>query len=149
MSLEYYFSIDLNEFPDEKWIDVNNYEGLYQISNLGRIKRLRRIVSIRRKDGSFIPEVLDEQIVCQTISTSGFLKVILKDKNRTRKTFFVHKLMGSHFLGNAPRYGKLRHRNGNKFKNSADNLEWYVPKYRIKQQNEEFNIIKQEERIFV
>lgn len=149
MKCDYYLNMDLEDYPTEEWVDVKNFEGLYQISNFGRVKRLKTIIPVHQKNENIHHKKLEEQIVAQVESVSGFLKVFLKGVDRKPKTFFVHKLMGEHFLGEKPQYGKVKHVNRCKFNNSSNNLYWFVPRYRVQQLESESNYVQQEERIFV
>lgn len=149
MKSDYYLNMDLEDYPTEEWVDIKNYEGLYKISNLGRIKRLKIVIPVHLKNGNIYHKKLEEQIVAQVESVSGFLKVFLKGVDRKPKTFFVHKLMGEHFLEEKPTYGKIKHMNGYKFNNSSSNLYWFIPRYRVQQLESKSKYAQQEERIFV
>ena len=91
----------------EIWIDVRDYEGLYQVSNYGRVKSL--------KYGK-------ERILSQTPDSDGYLQVILyKDGVREKKK--VHKLVAEAFLPNPNNYADVHHRNHINTDNRVENLE--------------------------
>lgn len=67
----------------EQWRDIENYEGLYQISNLGRVK------SLRRWDVGKIKHINCEKILTPTDNGRGYLIVSLF-KNKKRKNHYIH-----------------------------------------------------------
>lgn len=109
----------------EVWKDIPEYEGLYQVSNFGRIKSLER----ERKMN--IPchdiAVVHERILKPSISGSGYEKVVLS-KDATHKTIRVHKLVAQAFVSNPDDKSEINHKDGNKKNNRADNLEWVTSK---------------------
>lgn len=104
---------------EEIFVDIKGYEGLYQISNLGRIKSLERQVigkynSIR---------TLKEFIMKPNIIKKGYLRINLH-KNSKNKHFLVHQLVASHFIPNPNNYHCVNHKDEDKQNNCVDNLEW-------------------------
>lgn len=86
--------------------DIKGYEGLYQISSLGKVYSVRRgiVVSPIRKK-------------------TGYLNVNLyKDKNM--RTFLVHRLVACNFIDNPNNLPQINHIDGDKTNNAVDNLEW-------------------------
>ena len=91
----------------EIWKDVVGYEGLYQVSSLGRIKRL---VRYKRR--------LKPQKNIQ-----GYLKVGLY-KNGKCKIFSIHNLVANAFIENPNNYKYVNHKDENKTNNRVENLEF-------------------------
>lgn len=102
----------------EQWKDIIGYEGLYLVSNYGRILSLRKY----RKNGKS-GYYQHTKILRQSISTTGYYKVEFY-KNGTRKTIKVHQLVAKHFVANPYRYDIINHIDGNRLNNRWDNLEW-------------------------
>lgn len=104
----------------EIWKDIPNYKGLYQASNLGRIKSLER--KVKSKNNSFRTE--KEKILSLAINGSNYLNITLckfgKNKQRT-----VHQLVAEAFLGHSPNGYKVvvNHINFIKTDNRVENLE--------------------------
>lgn len=101
----------------EIWIDVKGYEELYQVSNLGNVKSLFRIVF--RKGKSY---TISEKILKKTLG--GFYSVVGLYKYGKLKTFRIHKLVATHFLYNPQNKKTINHINGIKTDNRVCNLEY-------------------------
>jgi hypothetical protein len=97
----------------EIWKNIEGYEGLYQISNLGRVKLI--------KSGKIIN------------STLGFNKyyLITLRKNGKPKSFRLHRLICQSFIDNLENKPYVNHKNGIKTDNSLENLEWCTPRENI------------------
>ena len=107
---------------EEIWKDIPGYEGLYQVSNFGRIKSIKKIIYglSAWKDG----RKLKERILKYGTGWKYYYTVVLS-KNRKVKTYFVHRLVLISFVG----YSKLQcnHKNGIKTDNRLENLEYCTP----------------------
>lgn len=104
----------------EKWKDINGFEGLYQISNTGKIKSFRR----SSKFGS--PE---ELILKPSIINSGYHVVTLYHENSKKRKYQVHRLVAEAFLPNPQNLPCVNHKDENKTNNNVDNLEWCTYQY--------------------
>ena len=91
----------------EIWKPVEGYEGLYQISNLGRVKSLKR----RTKSG-FYNRIM---MLKPSEHTDGYLQVVLY-KNGQRKTYKVHRLVANAFLPRSENKTEVNHLDGVKKK---------------------------------
>ena len=103
----------------EIWIDVKGYEGLYQVSNLGNVKRLDGIIVTKR----FVVKPKLGKILNLTIKDNGYLSAMFSNKNN-KKRFYVHRLVGLAFLENPENKKTINHINGVKTDNRLENLEW-------------------------
>ena len=104
---------------EEVWKDVKGYEGLYEVSNHGRVKSLARIVEYT--DGRSYMK--DEKILSTPPNSDGYLHTQL-GKNKKWKTYRVHRLVGEAFLPNPQNYPEINHIDEIKDNNHVSNLEW-------------------------
>lgn len=94
----------------EVWKDIKGYEGLYQVSNLGRVKSLKH---------------LKEYFLTYRIEGKGYASVALfKGTVSSRKSYKVHRLVADAFIPNPENKPQINHKDGNKLNNSVENLEW-------------------------
>lgn len=108
----------------EIWKDVIGYEGLYQVSNMGRVKSLKRLNRIGRR----IPT---EKVMSLRPHHKGYLKIQLHQKNGEMKGKFVHTLVAEAFIGPIPIGMQCNHKNGDKADNRPENLEYCTPSYNM------------------
>lgn len=105
---------------EEVWKDVVGYEGLYQVSNTGKIRGLDRLSSCNQ----FVSGKIKEQ----RHDKDGYLKVTLcKDGNK--KCHSVHRLVATAFIPNPNDFPVINHKDENKQNNYVENLEWCTVKY--------------------
>lgn len=97
---------------NEIWKDIAGYEGLYQVSNMGRVKSLQ---STKMHDRV--------KILSPVCADGRYLRVSLY-KDKKSKYFQVHRLVASAFLENPKDKTQVNHINGDKTNNCVDNLEW-------------------------
>lgn len=104
---------------NEIWKDINGYEGYYQVSNLGRIKSLDRIIT--RCDG--VKQFKKGGIKTPKNSTDGY-NLITLSKNGKGKTQGIHIIVAKHFIPNPNNLPEVNHKDFNRKNNCANNLEW-------------------------
>ena len=97
----------------EEWKDIEGYEGLYQISNKGRVKSL--IPSNRSKNGKFILKLT---------KVKNFYYTVTLYKNGASSSKKVHRLVAEAFLPRIAGKDIVNHLDGNKRNNWITNLEW-------------------------
>ena len=90
----------------EKWLKVKGYEDRYEISDMGRIRRL--------SDGGTMRPAVNQ---------NGYQHVVLSKDGKT-KDFRVHRLVATHFIENKAGKRDVNHKNGIKTDNRVANLEW-------------------------
>lgn len=99
----------------EEWKWVKGFEGIYQISNLGRLK------SFKKYDDGYILSEKNEN--------GGYLSVVLTDSERKKKRYTrIHVLVAEAFIGEIPKGYHVHHIDDNKQNNVVSNLEIIHPK---------------------
>lgn len=106
----------------EIWKDISGYEGLYQVSNLGRVKSLERI------DNNNHP--VKEKIIKPYKTIGGYMQVCLW-KNGKVKHLQIHRLVAQAFIPNPYNLPECNHKDENPLNNCVENLEWCDHKYNI------------------
>lgn len=99
----------------EEWKEIEGYEGLYEVSNLGRVKSL--------KYGK-------ERILKAGKDGCGYMLVNLCKEGKM-KMFRIHRLVAAAFIPNPQNLPEINHIDENKENNCSDNLEWCDRKYNI------------------
>lgn len=125
--MEHYKNLSLENLPNEEWRDVVGYEGLYQVSNLGRVKSLKRNSIPYYYKNTLTTYTVNERICKQSI-VMGYLMVNLS-KNNIKEQIKVHRLVAMMFIPNPNNYPQVNHKNENKLSNKSENLEWCTSKY--------------------
>lgn len=107
----------------EIWKDIKNYEGLYQVSNLGRVKSINRVV---KRGDNFKP--VCERILKPGGKNRGSYFVILS-KNGKSSTKYIHRLVAQAFIPNPNNLPVVNHKDENPLNDNVDNLEWCTWSY--------------------
>lgn len=102
----------------EVWKDINQYEGFYQISNLGRVRSVERKVYA----GNGKTRVANGKVLSPTDNGHGYLIVFLT-KDGKRVNHYVHRLVAEAFVGDFKEHSVVNHIDYNTKNNKADNLE--------------------------
>ena len=110
----------------EIWKDIQGYEGLYQVSNLGRVKSLGRFID-RLVTGNYWQE---ERILKPNKTKHGYLMVALR-KNNKPNYFKVHRLVAITFIPNPENKPQIDHINAIKTDNTVNNLRWVTAKENV------------------
>jgi hypothetical protein len=111
---------------EEIWskIDVGGfYEGLYEVSNLGRWKILPRILQTVRGKGWR----LTKEKITEGSNSNGYRTIAMK-KDRIKYQIDLHILVARAFIENPENKPQVNHKDGNRSNNNVDNLEWATPK---------------------
>lgn len=113
-------------FMVEIWKPIKDYEGLYEVSNHGKIKRVigwKGTNGAYRKPSGLIAE--------NNTSKRGYKEVRLCKNGETRD-FKIHRLVAQAFIPNPHNLPQVNHIDGNKGNNRVDNLEWVTSQQNIK-----------------
>lgn len=103
----------------EIWKDIEEFKGLYQVSNFGRVRSIDRLITYRtgtkRLTKGTILTIGQNKLGYQQVSLSK------NDKMYSRR---VHRLVANAFIKNTKNYKEVNHIDGNKKNNKVENLEW-------------------------
>ena len=103
----------------EIWENIIGYEGLYQVSSLGNIKSIARIVAHQKKGNQFY----SGRMLKSETSNCGYKRIQLC-KSNLAKPYSIHRIVALTFIPNPNSYPQVNHIDGNKGNNYIDNLEW-------------------------
>lgn len=103
----------------EIWKPVKNYEGLYEVSNLGRIRSLPR------------PFRVNGKLLSTNKSRTGYIRIGLVSDLGIRSYISIHRLVAIAFIPNDNKLPQVNHIDGDKSNNIPENLEWVTAKDNI------------------
>lgn len=115
----------MKDFNAEKWKDIAGYEGLYQISNFGRVKSLARVVESPRQESYPVCEKL---MALQVNKRNGYVYISLSKYGKCKR-YRVHRLVAEAFINNPNKLMQINHKDENKTNNNVNNLEWCTAVY--------------------
>jgi hypothetical protein len=99
----------------EIWKDIKGWEGLYQVSNIGRIKSFEKI------------QYPTERILKQRLRLGYLCVVLYSGEVKNKKYYLVHRLVAIAFIPNPENKKWVNHINGIKADSRVENLEWVTP----------------------
>lgn len=114
------------DMSSEIFRDVVGYEGLYEVSNYGRVRR--KVDLFSKKSKSKEPLYIKPDI--DYIRRVGYLRVDLSNNGKS-KHFFVHRLVAEAFIPNPYNFPFINHKDEDKSNPRMDNLEWCTAKYNV------------------
>lgn len=104
-------AVKMITFPSrEAWLPVKGFEGLYEVSNLGRVKSIKR----RGASGGVLKQCMDRY---------GYMKVVLRKRNKPHY-YAVHRLVATAFIDNPDKKTTVDHIDCNRANNCVTNLRW-------------------------
>ena len=122
----------------ENWKPIEGYEGLYEVSDFGRVKSVDHETPVNDVLGRAYTKRIKGRMRKTSKCPSGYLQVTLTRPEGTREVALVHRLVASAFVVNPEALPEVNHKDGNKTNNSATNLEWCT---RIENVHHAFNVL--------
>ncbi len=98
---------------EEVWKPISGYEGLYDVSNFGRVRSYKKGKWGLCSDPKIITGQKGKHYITVTLCRDG-----------TKKSVYIHRLVADSFVPNAEKHSDVNHKDGNKLNNNAENLEW-------------------------
>lgn len=120
---------------EEIWKPVKGYEGLYEVSNLGRVKRLARDIAQKNPNpvsNDICVQHIEERILKTRPNKSGYPLILLRgSSDGKRRGFSVHRLVAKAFIPNPDNLPQINHKNEIRSDNRVENLEWCTNHYNM------------------
>lgn len=113
----------------EIWKDIEGYEGLYQVSSLGRVKALA-CVRQTKKGERRLKERIMKPLITPNAGNVEYLSVMLYADGHSKRRY-IHRLVASAFIENKDNKPQVNHKDGNGRNNTVENLEWVTPQENI------------------
>ena len=110
--------LNLDDLPEEEWRDIKDFEGLYQISNYGRVKSLGRFIKFCGKE-KYIP-----QIIRKNGNDKNGYQILPLNKDGKKYVKKIHRLVAQAFIPNPENKPCVNHKDTNVKNNTIGNLEW-------------------------
>lgn len=115
----------LTTAANEVWRPIAGYEGLYEVSSLGQVRSLDRIINEIFK-GTPYTRNIKGRVLRQRKIYRGYCAITLKNKS-----LFIHRIVAEAFVPNPDNLPEINHKDENKLNNRADNLEWCDRLYNV------------------
>lgn len=121
---------------EEEWKDIPGYEGLYQISNFGRVWSKEKLINVDFSNNwctkiNGFTYTMPGRFIKTRVNPYGYVTVSLT-KDKKQKGYMVHRLVAQAFIPNDnPAYNQVNHKDENKQNNCITNLEWCTAKYNV------------------
>jgi len=112
----------------ELWKDIAGYETLYQVSDLGNVRSLDRMV---KHNVANSVQALYKQRILKPGKVNDYLRVVLSKEGKTT-SYSVHRLVATSFLPNPENKPEVDHEDTDKSNNAVDNLRWATKKEHAK-----------------
>lgn len=118
----------------EVWVAVKGFEGLYEVSDQGRVRSLDRSICVTNRYGGVHQQSFNGCILAIGHNNKGYCQVNLNKDKKVRR-FLVSRLVATAFVPNPHNLPVVNHKDQNQDNNCADNLEWCTQQYNVTYNN--------------
>lgn len=117
----------MSENTVEEWRDILGYEGSYQVSNLGRVRSLDRILQGPPGVQGYPRSSMGRVLKLKTVLPNGYIAAVLSCPGKGKTNVYVSHLVAAAFIGPRPPGLEVAHKDGKKPNNRVDNLRYCTP----------------------
>lgn len=110
-------------------LPVPNYEGLYEVSDTGRVWASAKYITRKAWNSDKTHQIFRERREISPKKRGAYLAVVLYDADGNKQNHSIHRLVAQAFLPNEQHLPQVNHKDENKYNNSKDNLEWCTAQY--------------------
>lgn len=121
--------LSLENYESEVWKPIVGYEGIYEVSNYGRVKRLAYVEHLLKSGIYPYERHYNDRILKGSISKVHGYHVTTLMKDGIQKHHLSHRLVAEAFIPNPNNYPFINHKDETRLNNKVDNLEWCTPLY--------------------
>jgi len=121
--MEHYKNLSLEDLDGEEWRVVEGWNYMYSVSNLGRLKRRKRVVCNGKYNDKSSIQIRNEKILHQHRDAGGYVRAKFCINSNTT-TVKVHRIVASAFIENPEKKPQVNHISGVRDDNRVENLEW-------------------------
>lgn len=147
MELQPHLNLSLEDMPNEIWKPVKGYEGLYEVSNLGRVKTIERAVPwLSRNRKTKANRTIPSKIRASQINFRGYGRIQLS-KGCKNVIFSAHRLVAEAFIPNPENKPFINHINCDRNDNRVENLEWCTSKENSQHRMKYGKVLKTQRKI--
>lgn len=107
---------------EEIWKPIKGYDGLYEVSNMGRVRSLDRKSLVKNSEKKIARNIKGK--VLKSVDNGHGYKLVNLAKNSKTKKFYIHRLVAETFLPNSETKLQVDHMDFNKANNKVSNLRW-------------------------
>ena len=118
----------MEDLPDEQWKPIKNFEGLYEVSNMGRFRSVYKYKNTKVRNGTPAIIPVRPKLLRLDKTRPGYYNVTLCKESKSH-TYRAHRLVAFHFCEGYKRGYVVNHKDEDKSNNRADNLEWCTQLY--------------------